>query len=472
MPDGDALGRIEVPAGVPGALERVTVGSRRRARRTRSPHPGVVIMKPDAEHAYYRARYDDPDSGRTVKERLDPRALGTLEARTDWAKHKAKALAKRRMDLASGAPKATGTALETAIGRYYDAHKQLRARTLAEYKSATDKLLAWAGRNGVASADDLTRAKLLGFREEVLNAPKKRVAKKSKRGAFRETRERRAAATINRELRGVRVVLGYLAELDLLPRIHEGDLRRALKKLPLTLEAPTFLRPPEIAALLEAALSYDAETFKATRDEHAGDGKPGSTARYEPIAAFAVTLVLTGMRFSECLGLTWSQVDLHALDHDGREVGEIRLAGAGTKTKRARAIDLAVAPLLLELLTKLHKASRKKGKVFGLTYDEASAAAKRLRAKYEAPERFSWQVLRSTCGTYLTNAAAIFGAASAYRSARQLGHSVAVAEKHYLGLIRLPPAARTLETAMGVEAELRRVIDAASGQARTLPAAG
>lgn len=467
MPDGNALGRIEVPAGVPGARERATVGSRRRARRTRSPHPGIVIMKPDAEHAYHRARYTDPDSGRTVKERLDPQALPTIEARTDWAKRKAKALAKRRMDLASGAPKATGTGLEAAIGRYYEAHKQLRARTLAEYKSATDKLLAWAARHGVASADDLTRAKLLGFREEILNAPKRRAAKKAKRGAFRETRERRAAATINRELRGVRVVLGYLAELDLLPRIHEGDLRRALKKLPLTIDAPTFLRPPEIAALVEAALAYDAETFKATRDEHAGDGERGTTARYEPIAPFVATLLLTGMRFSEALNLTWSQVDLHALDHDGREVGEIRLTGGDTKTKRARVVDLAVAPLLLEVLTKLHKASRKKGKVFALTYDGASSAAKRLRAKYEAPEAFSWQVLRSTCGTYLTNAPGIFGAASAYRSAKQLGHSVAVAERHYLGLIRLPPAAKTLEAAMQIEASYGGLLTNSSGRIKT-----
>ena len=41
------------------------------------------------------------------------------------------------------------------------------------------------------------------------------------------------------------MVLGYLTELDLLPRIHEGDLRRALKKLALTIDVPTVLRPPE-----------------------------------------------------------------------------------------------------------------------------------------------------------------------------------------------------------------------------------
>lgn len=292
----DAESRDEVPAGVPGARERGTVGTRRRARRTRSPHPGVVLVRPDAEHPYWPARYVDPDTGRTIKARFDPLALSTAEARRDWAMRKARTIAKRRMELESGAPKATGTALATAVGRYYEAHKQLRPKTLAQYKAASDKLLAWAARHDVHSADDLTRAKLLGFREEVLNAPKRRSAKRATRGTNRETRERRAPASVNRELRGVRVVLGYLAELDLLPKIHEGDLRRALKRLALTVEAPTFLRPAEIAALLEAALAHDAEAFSETRAEHAGEGERGKTERYDPIAPFVATLLLTGMR--------------------------------------------------------------------------------------------------------------------------------------------------------------------------------
>lgn len=456
MQPHDAVGQVKVPAGVPAARERATAGSK-RARRTRSPHPGVVLIKPDAEHAYWRARYTDPDTGRSVKARLDPVALGTKEARREWATRKARSIARRHMDLESGAPKATGTALETAVARYYEAHPQLRERTLAEYKSASDKLLAWAAKNGVQSADDLTRAKLLAFRETLLNAPKRRAAKRGKRGAFRETKERRSPATVNRELRGVRVVLGYLAELDLLPRIHEGDLRRALKRLALTIEAPTFLRPAEIAALLEAAAAYDAEMYKETRAEHAGDGERGSTARYEPIAPFVATLLLTGMRLGEAIALTWGQVDLEAL--------EIRLAGASTKTKRARSIDLTVSDKLRELLAALHAAGSKRGKVFALTSDAAAAAAKRLRTKFDAPETFSWQVLRSTCGTYLTNAPGIFGAASAYRSARQLGHSVAVAEKHYLGVIRVPAAAKTLEDAMTIGAQLQRVIDAVTREA-------
>lgn len=53
----------------------------------------------------------------------------------------------------------------------------------------------------------------------------------------------------------------------------------------------------------------------------------------------------------------------------------------------------------------------------------------------------------------------IFGAASAYRSAKQLGHSVTVAEKHYLGLVKnIPMEGKTLEAAMGIESVRGRIV--------------
>lgn len=116
-----------------------------------------------------------------------------------------------------------------------------------------------------------------------------------------------------------------------------------------------------------------------------------------------------------------------------------------------------MSPLLRELLGVLHENSSKHGKVFALTAD---GAAKRLKGRYGAPDSFSWEVLLSTCGTYLTNAPGFFGAANAYRSAKQLGHSVTVAEKHYTGLIRLAATAKTLDDAMGAAATLQRVSDA------------
>jgi hypothetical protein len=70
--------------------------------------------------------------------------------------------------------------------------------------------------------------------------------------------------------------------------------------------------------------------------------------------------------------------------------------------------------------------------------------------------------LRRTTGTFLTNAPGIFGAASAYRSAEQLGHSVQVAERHYLGLVRgITPESRTLEAAMQIEEEVDKLLSKA-----------
>lgn len=79
-----------------------------------------------------------------------------------------------------------------------------------------------------------------------------------------------------------------------------------------------------------------------------------------------------------------------------------------------------------------------------------------------APEGSNFQALRRTCGTYLTNAPGIFGSASAYRSAKQLGHSVQVAEKYYVDVARgIRREARTLEAAMQIEEQMKKVIAAA-----------
>jgi hypothetical protein len=52
-------------------------------------------------------------------------------------------------------------------------------------------------------------------------------------------------------------------------------------------------------------------------------------------------------------------------------------------------------------------------------------------------------------------------------SARQLGHSVTVAEQHYLGVIRgIPREARTLEHAMQIEELAQKVIEGASQSAK------
>lgn len=427
------------------------------ARRRRGPkHPGVVLLKPDVKRRIgWRARYVNPDSGRTVKETLDLK-LSTLELRDDWAVRKSQQLAQRRLELAGGAQRTTGTGLEAAVDRYWDDHPELRDRTLEIYRAAAAKLLAWAKRTGLRSADDVTGPRLLAFRAQLAREPKRVHDKGGKRGQQRSTDERRSPSTVNVELRAVRTILGYLRRLGLLPRVSTDDLRDGLERLAVSHERGHFFKPLEMQQLLDAAARHDAATFAATREEHAGRKVAGSTPRYPAIGPFIACALLTGMRFGEVASLQWDQVDLDAIGDDGVAVGEIHLS-AKTKTKRARTIGLEVSPALRSLLLAI-RPERARGSVFGLTKLAAEAAAKRLRRDFDAPASFTWQALRRTCGCYLTNAPGIFAAASAYRSAKQLGHSVAVAEKHYVGVVRgIPRDARTLEAAMQIESALEAV---------------
>lgn len=426
-------------------------------QRKRSPHPGVVLLRPQGNRRTWRARFTDPDSGRLAWEALDADAARTLETRRDWAIAKARAIAKRRAELDGGAPRATGTALDAAIDRYFDDHPRLSPRTREIYAAAANKLKAWAARAGVTTADDLTGPRLVAFRAALAKEPKRVAVGGDRRGARRAAGEPRSASAVNVELRAVGTVLGYLRRLGLLPRLTGDDLRDGLAKLKAPPKRVRYLKPHELQRLLDAALRHDAETFKATRAEHAARAETGATPRYKPIAPVIAAALVTGLRFGHLLGLQWSDVDLDALDADGRAVGEIVPAG-GSLTKRTGVIGLEISPALRKMLAAMKLASGGRGPVFNVTPGEARAALKRLRSEYGAPAGASWQMFRVTCGCYLTNAPGIFGGASAYRSAKQLGHSVAVAERYYVDVVRgLPRDARTVEDAMQIAEHMTRI---------------
>jgi integrase len=175
------------------------------------------------------------------------------------------------------------------------------------------------------------------------------------------------------------------------------------------------------------------------------------------------------------LALDWKQVDLEALDHHGHRAGEVHVID--TKTKTDRTIDLSVSPALRRLLAAQKRASGGRGSVFGLSVGKLHAAIWRLRRPRDAKvdpgfgaPKFSWHALRRTCSTYLCNAPGIFGGAGAYRSAKQLGHSVVIAEKHYSGLLRgIPLEAKSLEAAMQIEDVVEQIIEQVSGKERPLP---
>jgi integrase len=231
-----------------------------------------------------------------------------------------------------------------------------------------------------------------------------------------------------------------------------------------------YLRPAQMRKLLAAALRADAECFTMTRAEHDGEGPEGTTPRYAPIAPFVVFVALSGTRFGEAIDLTWNRVDLDALDASGRTVGEVYI-DSSSKTSKARTVGLEVSPALRKLLAAQHVRTGGKGSVFGLTPGEARASMKRLKARYGAPPAAGWQKLRVTCATYLCNAPGIYGAASPFMESRQLGHSVVMAERHYAGLIRgIPIEAKTLETAIQIEAEAAQVIASIASPAGRLRA--
>jgi integrase len=462
--------------GTPGQRGDSGTGMAKRRRRIRSPHPGVKLnarVLPSGR-TQWRARFTDPDTGRKTDVTLDPVALPTHEARRLWAVRKAQSIAKEHMEVASGAPRSNAKPLADALNAFREsAALRLRRKTIVTYELAIARLLTWAERSGIESTADLTRVRLAHFRAYLVAAPCKTAKRGGTRGARKETARKRSPVSINVELRSSKTLLNAWRVAGLLPHLDRDAIGDALKLLPVPREQPEFLAPAKLQKLLRAALRHDTAVFAETRQEHAGLKPLGTTVRYEPISFFTTFLLLTGCRRGEALGLTWDDVDLDAVDSQGHVVGEIRLKAAATKTKRARTIGLEVSPALRSLLAamKLRAASDVAAglRVFGgathYTADLVATARQRLIREYGAPD-FDWQTLRSTCATFLTNAPGIFGAATVFMSARQLGHSVTVAERHYLGVHRgIPHDARTLEAAMQIEDLARDAIAAASGNA-------
>ena len=457
--------------------------ARKRTRRTRSGHPGVKLKSRALPSGAVRwiARFVDPDLGREVDLTLDATALHTAELRTQWAGQKAKSLARRRMEIEAGGAKIVKQPIKDAIADYFEgAENRLRPRTVKLYKAAAELLKAWAKSEGVETTDELTAAKLPGFRDYLLSKRKQVIVagKGAKRGSRRATKAKLNPLTINWRLRAVKTLLNDLRLRGVVPRLSRDAIGDALKPAPVPREQPKYLSPGECRALLDAALAHDVAVWNLTRDDKARGLKPGEgkTPKYQPVAPLIAFLLLAGCRIGEAQGLTWDDVNLKAVDHDGKPTGEIRLGAQSTKTGHARTIGLEPSPMLRELLQAMKDNAPKGARfVFGgkapLARNLIEAARKRLLAgptpakPYAAPA-FDWQLCRSTCATISCNAPNVFGTAAAFVSAKRLGHSIVVSEKHYAGLFTgIPREAKTLEAAMGIEAEIKRAVDAQKGRA-------
>ncbi len=423
------------------------------ARSTRR-HPGVSWVKPnDKTRAGWRVQYRDPDTGKLVRKTPDV-PVGNARQREDYAVRLHDRLRQRREALDRGAPKLSGSDLGEALDRYFDAQPQLRPGAVAAYRIPIDRFADWCADNGIESCDDLDRAALMCWRESAVQAGRLTTKRSGKRGEKKGSRQRKSPHTINGELRKVGTALRYLADCDLFARVSHDDIRRACKPLPAPVERKDYLKTAELKRLFAAVKRHDAQAVRR-RETWTGQ-RP-----FDPVGPFLAFVLLTGMRRGEALALTWDDLDLDALDANGNKVGEIYVRASGSKTSKARTVGLEVSPALRRLLAAQRLATGGKGKVWPQSKGGAVAAHKRLVEEFGAPERFNWQILRVTCGTYLSNAPAIYGSASAFFSARQLGHSVEVAQKHYVGLIRgIPKDAHDLESAMQIGKEVDAVIGA------------
>lgn len=443
----------------------------KRARRTKTSHPGVKLKQITHKSggSTWVARFIDPDNGRETQESLTQYGLTSEAARIAWARQKSSSLVERKLELSRGAPRRTGsTTFQEAIDAYQTARTpEVEDATLQSYRKVGPKVIAWAERRGVRRVEDLTLALIVDFRTWLLAQPKQVAAKGGRPGEKVASDEKRAAAGLNSDLTTVRAMFNEWRRAGRLPLVSSDDIKDGLRRVGTERPRPGFLKAQAIGELLRAAVRHDSEVFELTREEK-DQGRAGETARYEPIAPFLTACLLTGCRIGELLTLPWSAVDLDA--QAGR--GELIIAVTATKTKIERAVDLGVSPALKRLLGLLKLRAGDAPYVFGgaepLPRHTADNARKRLTAQFGAP-RFTWKKLRQTTGTFLTNAPGIYGAASAYRSARQLGHSVVVAEKHYVGLVHVDPSAKNLDEAMEITAELEKILEALEG---TKPDAG
>jgi integrase len=454
--------KIQGPSQGPSAEQGPSKGPRARRQKVRSAHPGVVLKKRvnPSGAVVWRARFKDPETGKVAYLKLA--GLTTADARREWAITKSKSIAQRLMAIEGGAAKLRKAPLAAAFDAYLGAAEhRLRERTVEAYAAGIALIKEWASQTGIKHTTEINGAKLRGFRDWMTARRKQSPARDAglRRGGRQATIEKLSPSSTNSYLRSVKVALNELRKSGALAQLTRDAIADSLAPLPVPREQNAHLTAAQCADLIGAAQRHDATCFKMTRSEKVASGAVrGLTQRYEPIAPFVAFVLLSGCRLNEALALEWASVDLDAIDSQGRVVGEIRLNAKHTKTAQARVVALEVSPALRRLLGTLYLRRGKAKYVFGggapMSRALAEAARKRMIKSHGAPD-FTWQLLRRTCGTFLTNAPGIFGNASAWCSAKQLGHSVTIAERFYVGNVRgIAHEARTLEAAMQIEALL------------------
>lgn len=450
---------------------------RSKKRRNTTTHPGVKLVfrewpvghrKYPSGGAMWFARWADPVTGKWREKSLDSEdGCSTAEGRVAWAENKSaelelerQAIQAQRQAIKEGRPPTGPTNLAEATEKFLERCRgECRPATVRRYETSVTKFKAWSAGAGLRQVEELTPPGLAAFRDWLGSQPSHKAKKGGPKGAKRPV-GKPSPATYNADLAAVRAMLNHWRRLGLLPRCSSDSIRDSLQRFRTKRPRPPFLREPAIRQLLEAALRHDRETFVMTRTEKA-EGHAGVTARYQPLAPLVLFSLLGGTRLGEAITLTWDRVHLDAQGGDG----EVIVLAERAKTGIERTIVFDVTPSLRELLANLRLAAGGEDPVFGLTDYAAGQGMQRLVRNFGAPKGCTWKNPRATCGTYLSNAPGIYGAASCFHSARRLGHSVAIAERNYLGVVKVPTDARTLEEAMAIEDLAREIVARAGGNA-------
>lgn len=366
----------------------------------RSSHPGVrLFTRRRKDGVTHYGRFRDPLTKKTRDVNLTALGFETLERRRAWAKQESE----RLVDLKARLKGYTDPRLVTvnqAVDRYLEAASpSLRPDSVRSYHEALKGFVAWC--EGQATLDyvqQLDKAALFRWRMDL--------------GADAG----KAPRTKNSHMARVKAPLNWMRRAGMLPQLSPQEISDALRGFKAPRPDP---QPLQRQALLELVTKTDDQELEVV-----------------------LFYLLTGLRMSEGLRMPWSSVRRLEL-----------LVGGWSKTGAGRVIELEVCPFLPPLLERLSQ-RRSSDLVLG-GWTPYTLRGMRRRCIERLGVDWSFQRLRQTCGTYLTNAPGIYGGASAFKSARRLGHGVQVAERFYVGRVRVPHDAATLEDAMGIADALR-----------------
>lgn len=418
-------------SGPPKSLAK-SLARKKRHKRGQGPHPGVYLLPPKGLNKSWRVQWRDPETNQRLVKNLTAADAKTQDSRTAHAVSLFKQLRRRREEIAAGAEphRAAGKQLSDALKGYFDGvASTLKPTTVIEYRAAADALLKWSDTVGISTVRHLTATKIAAFPVWLTKQPKQVRKLGGRRGQMHDG-GKLSTHTVNKLLSGTRIILNALRRHGVV-RLSSDEIADNLRAIKAPMELKPFLRPKELAMLLDACREHDGLLFKITRDRTA-------KARHKPIQEFIEFVLFTGLRISEALGI------------EGRDVypdqHEIHVRAEVAKYGIARTLDLSVSSTLM---AKAKEWSEREGRLFPVTEGVVEASLRRLIDRHGAP-KCGWHAMRRSTGTYLANAPGIWGAASLFVTAKQLGHGVDVAQKHYLGRIKVKPEAKTLEQAMGI----------------------